>query len=263
LAAIPVDGAEVAANTVDVRTGTALTTLATLSALLLFGACSGGDDDAADDTTASAASAAADSPASSTSADAASVSTAAATGSTTAATAPPTTLSELRLHADEMLAAVDATDQETVEPLLEIQYTDEGADAAAAAIANGVTGDQLWAATWVYATSGIDPSVLVPVLSADDPSTRVLAAAGALALGEASAGPVLVDLVLDPTDLRDSEPAVTVGDFAAYTLGRFVAGPDLTAATTPDAVAGAWDQWWTEHEASLVFDPPTRMWSST
>jgi hypothetical protein len=258
LATNPVDVAGVAANTVDVRTGTALTTLATVTALVLFGACSGGDDDAADDTTASAASLAA----SSDSTEAASVSTAAAAVTTAAETAPPTTLSELRLHADEMLAAVDATDPATIEPLLEIQYTDEGADAAAAAIANGATGDQLWAATWVYATSGIDPSVLVPVFSADDPSTRVLAAAGALALGEATAGPVLVDLLLDPTDLRDSEPAVTVGDFAAYTLGRFVAGPDLTAATTPDAVAGAWDQWWAEHEASLVFDPPTRMWSS-
>jgi hypothetical protein len=258
LAANPVDVAEVATNTVDVRTGTALTTIATLSALVLFGACSGGDDDAADDTTASAA---ASSPASSDSAETVSVSTAAVPVTTTAATAPPTTLSELRLHADEMLAAVDAADPATVEPLLEIQYTDEGADAAAAAIANGATGDQLWAATWVYATSGIDPSVLVPVFSADDPSTRVLAAAGALALGEASAGPVLVDLLLDPTDLRDSEPPVAVGDFAAYTLGRFVAGPDLTAATTPDAVAGAWEQWWAEHEA-LVFDPPTRMWSS-
>jgi hypothetical protein len=115
----------------------------------------------------------------------------------------------------------------------------------------------------VYATSGLDPAVLVPVLSADDPSTRVLAAAGALALGEASAGPVLIDLVQEPTDMRESEPPVTVGDFAAYTLGRFVAGPDLTTATTPEAVAATWRQWWTDHQATLVFDPPTRMWSGS
>lgn len=252
----------VATNTVVVRKGTALTTFTAFLALALFGACSGGDDDAAGDTAASAATAAPSSVASSDSADPASESTDTTAVTTTAATAPPTTLSELRLHADELLVGVDSADPATVEPLLEIQYTDEGADAAAAAIASGATGDELWAAAWVYATSGIDSSVLVPVFSADDPSTRALAAAGALALGEASAGPVLVDLLLDPTDLRESEPAITVGDFAAYTLGRFVAGPDLTASTTPDAVAGAWEQWWTEHETSLVFDPPTRMWSS-
>jgi len=180
---------------------------------------------------------------------------------TTPATAPPTTLSELRQHADDLLAAVDASDPATVEPLLEIQYTDEGADAAATAISNGATGDQLWAATWVYATSGVDPSVLEPVLTVDDRSTRVIAAAGALSLGDAAAGPVLVDLVLDDSTLRESEPLITVGDFAAYTLDRFVNGPDVSAATTPQEIGSSWEQWWAAHASSLVFDPPTRTWS--
>jgi hypothetical protein len=104
--------------------------------------------------------------------------------------------------------------------------------------------------------------VLVPAFAAADPSTRVLAAAGALALGDSAAGPVLVELLNDQTGLRESEPLVTVGDFAAYTLDRFVAGPDLSVATTPEEVAAAWDQWWKAHAASLVFDPPTRMWSA-
>jgi len=247
-----------------VRKGAALATVLVL-ALVSLGACSsGGDDAAADPTVAATDRLSATGPASAVSSEGGGLESASAETTavvTTPATAPPTTLSELRIHADDLLTAIDATDHATVDALGEIQFTDEGAEASAAAIANGATGDELWAATWVYAGAGTDPSVLVPVLTADDPSTRVMAAAGALSLGEPSAGQVLVDLLPDRTDLRESEPTVTVGDFAAYTLKRFVAGPDLSA-TTPDSVAAAWQQWWGEHGNSLVFDAPSRMWSS-
>jgi len=254
-----------AANTDLVRKGAAPATVLVL-ALVSLGACSsGGDDAAADPTVAATERPSTTEPASAVSSEGGGLESASAETTavvTTPATAPPTTLSELREHADDVLAGMDAADPATVEPLVEIQYTDEGADAAAAAIAGGAAGDQLWAATWVYATSGDDPSVLVPAFAAADPSTRVLAAAGALALGDSAAGPVLLELLNDQTGLRESEPLVTVGDFAAYTLDRFVAGPDLPVATTPEEVATAWHQWWKAHEPSLVFDPPTRMWSA-
>jgi len=249
-----------------VRKGAALATVLVL-ALVSLGACSsGGDDAATDPTVAGTGSPSATEPASAVSSEGGGLESASAETTavvTTPATAPPTTLSELRIHADEVLTAIDATDQATVDALGEIQFTDEGADASAAAIANGATGDELWAATWVYAGAGTDPAVLVPVLTAADPSTRVMAAAGALSFGESSAGQVLVDLLPDTTDLRQSEPTVTVGDFAAYTLKRFVAGPDLSAATTPESIGTAWQQWWADHGGSLEFDQATRMWRST
>jgi hypothetical protein len=90
-----------------------------------------------------------------------------------------------------------------------------------------------------------------------------MAAAGALSFGDSSDGQELVDLLPDTTDLRQSEPTVTVGDFAAYTLKRFVAGPDLSAATTPESIGTAWQQWWADHGGSLEFDQAARMWRST
>ena len=212
------------------RKGAAQTTVVVV-ALVLLGACSSGDDDAASGAQlgGTAERAAATEPAGSSTRGGGASASAETTAVTTTqpATAPPTTLSELRQHADDVLAATDAADQATVDALGEILYTDEGADAAAAAIGAGATGDELWAATWVYATSGTDASVLLPVFTAGDPSTRAVAAAGALALGEASAGPVLVQLLRDSAALRNSEPPVAVADYAAYTLGRFVAGTPL------------------------------------
>ena len=115
-----------------------------------------------------------------------------------------------------------------------------------AAIATGATGDQLWAAAWVYATSGIDSSVLVPVFSADDPSSRACWPRPARwrsarrAPGRCSSTCCSIRRIS-----ATRSPCHPVGDFAAYTLGRFVAGPDLTRRRRPTRWPAAWEQWWT------------------
>ena len=142
---------------------------------------------------------------------------------------------------------------------------DEGApEAAAQALADGVAGDTRWAAVWIYASSGVDPAVLRPVLEDLDPSLRALAAAALTAWGDSAGIPVLADLVGLPDRLEGSYPPTSVGDFAAGTLARFVSGPSLDPGATSEVHAAAWGSWLTQHDpATLVYDTEAGTWSAS
>jgi hypothetical protein len=162
-------------------------------------------------------------------------------------------------------AAIDANnlaDPATLEPLMVIRFTDEGAAAAAQAIQSGATGDALWAATWIYEASGTEPDVLMPLLSNPDVSVQAMAAVTLLAWGKREAAPVLVQLLSASGFIRGSEPPTSVSGFAAGALDRFVKGPEIAATATPEELAAAWSSWFGANQAAMQYDPDTARWHS-
>ena len=224
--------------------------LTVVAAALLATGCGGGDEESASTTSGSATSQTVTSSAPEPTSGP--VTTTVAVSTTSAAVA----------EAARLLAAADLASPESLDAVDAVRFTDEAVDAAADAIASGATGDELWAATWVYGSSGTDPDVLAPLLEADDASVRAMAAAASLALGAVDGGSALVALLDDGGELRGSDPPLTVQTYAASSLHRFVAGPEVAAAIGAADLAGAWRAWWTDHLASLTFDPASRRWSA-
>ena len=113
-------------------------------------------------------------------------------------------------------------DAATIDEVDAVRFTDAGVAAAGAALASGVTGDALWAATWIAASMGcLEP--LEPLLAADDPTIRALAAASFVAAGRPEGGTALAALMGETALLRGSEPPISVGEFATATLERYAA----------------------------------------
>jgi hypothetical protein len=163
--------------------------------------------------------------------------------------------------ARDLIEATDLSDDGTVAGVDGIRFTPAGAAAAAEVLAAGATGDARWAGAWVYATSGRDPAPLLALLDDEDPSIRAIAAAGALARGERDAAPVLAGLVANETELRGSDPPLTIGEYATAMLERLVDGPDVTAGASPRDRAAAWTAWLADHAATMQLDPATGRWS--
>lgn len=154
-------------------------------------------------------------------------------------------------------------DPASLDALGAVRFDDGAPEAAAQALADGVTGDARWAATWTYASAGTDPGVLRPVLEEPDPSLRALAAAALIAWGDPAGIPALAALVELPDRLAGSYPPTSVGEFATGTLARFVAGPGIAPDSTSEEQAAAWSAWLAEHDpATLGFDPETGIWSA-
>ena len=164
-------------------------------------------------------------------------------------------------------AVIDAArlaDPASIDALATARFDDGAPEAAAAALAEGVTGDARWAATWVYASAGTDPTVLEPLIADEDLSVRALAAAAITAWGDPAGVPVLAGLTASDRPLAGSFPPETVGEFTAGTLARFVAGgPDIAADAEPAAVASAWATWLTGAGAHLTFDPASGTWGAS
>jgi hypothetical protein len=153
-------------------------------------------------------------------------------------------------------------DPETLDALGAARFDDGAPEAAAAALAEGTTGDARWAAVWTYASSGTDAAVLRPVLDDPDPTLRALAAAALTAWGDPAGIPVLAALVEQPDRLAGSYPPTSVGEFAAGTLARFVSGPAIAPGSEPADEGAAWAAWTARHDPStLAFDPETGTWS--
>jgi hypothetical protein len=166
--------------------------------------------------------------------------------------------------AAKVRAAIDAADlaePATIDAVDAVRYLDGASAAAAAAIKARVTGDALWAATWVYATVGTDPKVLRPVLATTDRSTRAIAAATALSLGDAAGAAPLVGLLRDESILSGSIPPEPVADYAAGNLARFIAGPKLSSTATRAQVASAWKAWLAKNGKTMRFSRTTGRWS--
>ena len=164
-------------------------------------------------------------------------------------------------------AVIDATrlaDPASIDALATARFDDGAPEAAAAALAEGVTGDARWAATWVYASAGTDPAVLEPLLTDKDLSVRSLAAAAITAWGDPAGVPVLADLAASDRPLAGSFPPETIGEFTAGTLARFVAGgPDIAADAESATVASAWTTWLAGPGTHLTFDPASGTWSAS
>jgi hypothetical protein len=165
-------------------------------------------------------------------------------------------------------ALIDATDtgnQLTLAALQDIRFTSAGTVAACQRLAEGAVGDALWAATWIYVTSGTEPTPLLPLLANDDASVRVLAAAGLTSLGRLEGLDALVDSITVDAGLRGSLPPLTVSQFAAATLSRYTdAAVDDAGTSTPEertAAAAAWSSWLVDNRDRLSFDREQLMWA--
>lgn len=155
-------------------------------------------------------------------------------------------------------ATMDSAGADAIEA---VRSTDAGVTAAAEVIADGGTGAELWAATWVYTSGATDPAPLLPLLAVDEPNTRLLAAAGALSLGESSAAPVLVELLAADVPLAASSPPLTIGQFAAYTLTRYIDAPEIPVDAAPADLVAPWTDWLAGPGSAMAFDPETGRWS--
>ena len=164
-----------------------------------------------------------------------------------------------------LIDATDTADHETVTALQDIRFTSAGTLAACQRLAEGAVGDALWAATWIYVTSGIEPTPLLPLLAKDDPSVRVLAAAGLTSLGQLEGLDALIGSITVDAGLRGSRPPLTVSEFAGATLSRYTDAAVGDGATgTPEertAAAAAWSSWLAGNRDRLSFDAERQMWA--
>jgi hypothetical protein len=163
------------------------------------------------------------------------------------------------------LAGASLDDETSIDAVQGLRYTQEGVQVAREALDSGVTGDGLWAATWVYATSGTDPAPLVPLLTNEDPSIRLMAAGGLVGLGDDRGFDVLVALLTVDEQVAGSHPPVRMWQYVAATL-EALTGVDLGPA--PDAspeeiavAASAWSDWLEANRAKLSFDEASATWS--
>jgi hypothetical protein len=165
----------------------------------------------------------------------------------------------------EARATIDGTnlaDEATIQSIEAIRFADAGVAAATQALKAGVTGDALWAATWIYASSGCDVEVLVPLLARDNPTIKVMAAAGLLAGGRSEATPVLAALLADPSNLQGAKPPISIAEFTAGTLAAYVSGPTIEPDAAPGTITAAWSEWLASHGESIVFNAETGRWSA-
>lgn len=168
--------------------------------------------------------------------------------------------------ARQRIEGSDLTDPASLSAIDEIRFSAEGAAAAREALTRGATGDELWAAVWVYGTSGEDPTPLLPLLDDGDVSVRVMAAAAVVARGELAGFEVLVAELENAEPLSGSEPPQTVWEFALTTLERYTGEPPVLLSEQPTneelvAAHDAWSAWFQEHRAALSFDEDAGTWS--
>lgn len=138
--------------------------------------------------------------------------------------------------------------------------TAAGKQRAADQLRAAVTGDELWAAVYVYSTDGDDPLLLTPLLTAADPTIRVLAAGGLLRMGDRSGFAALVAETDNPAILTGSEPPQAIGEVAALMLGM-ASGEPIDVTPSP-ATRKAWSDWYAAHADTLKYDPRTG-WSAS
>jgi len=168
----------------------------------------------------------------------------------------------------QIIQAVDLGNPASIEALDAIRTTAAGVAAATSLLAAHATGDALWAATYVYASSGVDPGPLRLLLAESDATVRVMAAAGLVARGDATGFEPLVQALASQDPLAGSEPPQEIWMFAASTLSRFAGpqAPDPSPDAGPDDLAAnqaEWDQWLKDSGPTLRFDPASATWSAS
>lgn len=164
-------------------------------------------------------------------------------------------------RARAILEAANLDDEASIDGVSGVRFTEAGVRAAADAIGSGATGGQLWAATWVYASSGTDPAVLQPLLTNEDPSIRLMASGALVSLGDLAGFDVLVNLIEVGDRVEASHPPISVQEFAVFTLERYtgVTFGSLGEASAEE-LGAAWSGWLEQNHASLRFDDTTVTW---
>lgn len=175
---------------------------------------------------------------------------------------PPRGLSETEAH--ELLIGFDTADQVSFSVLAQ-DRSDPGLLAAARrSLDAGATGDERWAATYVWVNEGDDAAPLIGLLAADDAAIRVMAATGLLARGREDGFEPLFALIVDDS-LRPGHPPSQVWRDAAVALARYTAiselGPPLDASPAQRQLARTkWQAWFGEHRNALNFDAEVALW---
>lgn len=129
-----------------------------------------------------------------------------------------------------------------------------------------MTDDALWAATYVYATSGDDTAPLHSIVTgtAGSPSIRAMAAAGLVGRGDIAGFEPLIAAIGGSDPMDGAEPAGTIWEFAADVLARYAHtgfGPTITASADERRASQArWDAWLAANRATLRFDAPSESW---
>lgn len=165
----------------------------------------------------------------------------------TAEQVPPTT------NPPEPAPSRPAVAPEVITAAEQARGTLAGKQQAADRLRAGVTGDELWAAVYVYSVDGDDPALLIPLLSGPDASIRVLAAGGLLHMGDRAGFSALIAETANPATLTGSEPPQTIGEVAAILLG--MASGQRIDITPTAANAQLWRDWYAANSDALKFDP--------
>ncbi len=138
-------------------------------------------------------------------------------------------------------------------------------DAATEALLANATGDQAWAAVYVFANKGSDPSLLMPYAASEDVTVRLMAATGLLALGDSSGFAPLIAALDDASVLVGVYPRGVAYELATTSLVRYTAisalGPPDDADAGQRALAKQrWTDWLASNLATLSFDAGSALW---
>jgi hypothetical protein len=181
-------------------------------------------------------------------------------GNSVATTLPPEAVADI-------ISGFTLGDVDAVYLLVDHRGEPEVVAAAREALTVGASGDQLWAATYVWSNEGTDPEPLLELLDSDDSAVRYMAAAGLIARGRSEGFGPLIAALTDENVLRGFEPAGPVWAAAATALVRYTAisanGPPFDASTAQLELAqGRWESWLESNQAGLRFDAVELIWST-
>lgn len=164
-----------------------------------------------------------------------------------------------------LIDQTDLTNQSTLQALAPCRFTSAGEQAARETLVSGASDAALWAAIWVYATSGSDPAPLRAVLANGDSSIRVMAAAALVSFGDGAGFPIIGQSLTDDAQLTGSLPPRTIASLALMTLSRYVVGVDVPqppeTAAQIDGARTAWGDWLKTNAGALVFNDDDGTWS--
>ena len=168
--------------------------------------------------------------------------------------------------AKQTIESADLSIGETIDTIGgTLRFTRAGEEAARQTLATSTSSNALWAALWVYASSGTDPEPLRPLLANSDSSLRSMAAAQLVALGDAQGFAVLQQALSDDSSLLGAHPPRSVRAYALGILTNYVAteGAPTEPATEDQlsATASEWTAWLTAHAAGLRFDASSGTWA--
>ena len=172
-----------------------------------------------------------------------------------------------REEAAGVIEGFSFVDADAVYLLVDHRSDPEVVAAAEGALAAGVSGDQLWAATYVWSNEGADAEPLLELLDDGDSGIRYMAATGLIARGRIEGFSPLIAALTDESVLTGFEPPGPVWAAAATALVRYTAisahGPPFDADTSRLELAqDRWQTWLEGNQSGLVFDAVDLIWST-